>query len=540
MKTGNLERALLVVLSAGYVVWAGLFIYQSSYVALDGQRYFGLFDDAMISMRYAWNFAHGLGLVWNTGERVEGYSNLLMTLIMSLASLFLDKKLAVLAVQIAGVPTVLAAALLARRVVDEVDGEDPRHRLMGILVFVSVLLYYPLSYWTLMGMETGLLALLTLACAWFGLRWVRKGLSFDLTCMSLMAGLAFLTRNDSLILSAVIFGYAALASCRRGRERAGLLGIARALGLLALFVLAQTAFRYAYYGGLLPNTYFLKLTRYPLSVRLVDGSRFVSEFLGQTWPLMLLAGIAVWRGFQPGRILLLSLMLAALAYQVYVGGDPWGTWRMLAPAMPAVFILAVAGASALAARVRGLSASRYASPAVVLLALIPLGLSVLPFLPEMAVRGPTSAAIANRTNTNAAIAISALTRPGASVGVIWAGTLPYYVDRYAVDFLGKSDPYIARLDADVSGSSGWGSQISIPGHNKYDLDYSIVQRRPTYSQAFAWGHATVRPYFVENYVRVEYHGAAGTKTVFLLRDSPLVCWEACQDRYKIIPWPKQK
>src|SRR5512143_4323861 len=91
------EKISLALLGVIYAAWAALFIYRSSYVGIDGQRYFGLFDDAMISMRYAWNFAHGLGLVWNSGERVEGYSNLLMTLVMSLASLFFDRKLAVLA-----------------------------------------------------------------------------------------------------------------------------------------------------------------------------------------------------------------------------------------------------------------------------------------------------------------------------------------------------------------------------------------------------------------------------------------------------------
>ena len=74
-----------------YLIWAALFIYQSSYIAIDGHRYFGLFDDAMISMRYAWNFAHGNGLVWNVGQRVEGYTNLLMTLVMSVAALLLNK-----------------------------------------------------------------------------------------------------------------------------------------------------------------------------------------------------------------------------------------------------------------------------------------------------------------------------------------------------------------------------------------------------------------------------------------------------------------
>ena len=33
-------------------------------------------DDALISLRYAERFVQGLGLTWNDGERVEGYSNL--------------------------------------------------------------------------------------------------------------------------------------------------------------------------------------------------------------------------------------------------------------------------------------------------------------------------------------------------------------------------------------------------------------------------------------------------------------------------------
>lgn len=537
MKSSDLERTVLIALTAIYVVWAGLFIYQSSYIAIDGHRYFGLFDDAMISMRYAWNFAHGLGLVWNAGEKVEGYSNLLMTLIMGLPSLFLDRKLAVLAVQLIGIPTVLGIAFLTRRLAGEVGADEPDIRLQRALAFACVLLYYPLSYWTLMGMETGLLTALILACAWFGLRWERDARPADLACMAVAAALAFLTRSDSIILSALIFAYLAHVCLRTGRQ-AALFSLLRALGIVAFVVFAQTVFRFAYYGQLLPNTYLLKLTRYPLNVRLIDGTRFVLEYLGQTWPLFILAGIAVWRGYRARHLLLLGLMLAAIAYQIYVGGDPWNSWRMLSPGMPALFILAASGAAQLAALFRPRTASRYPAAAITLLMLIPLFVADLPFLADMSVRGPTSAAIANRTHTDAALAINALTQPDATVGVIWAGTLPYYAERYAIDYLGKSDRYIASLPADVSGSSGWGNLISIPGHNKYDLEYSIVRRRPTYSQAFAWGYATVRPYFVQNYVRLEYHGAAGTKTVFLLKDSPLVCWDACRDQYRIIAWPK--
>ena len=41
-------------------------------------------DDAYISWRYAENLARGLGLVWNEGEYVEGYTNFLWTVILAI------------------------------------------------------------------------------------------------------------------------------------------------------------------------------------------------------------------------------------------------------------------------------------------------------------------------------------------------------------------------------------------------------------------------------------------------------------------------
>ena len=56
------QNWLFILLSALFAIWALAFIYHSSYAAIDDRRYFNLFDDAMISMRYAWNFSHGRGL----------------------------------------------------------------------------------------------------------------------------------------------------------------------------------------------------------------------------------------------------------------------------------------------------------------------------------------------------------------------------------------------------------------------------------------------------------------------------------------------
>jgi arabinofuranosyltransferase len=62
-------RAVVVAAVAGLVLlaWVNRFIQ----------------DDAFISFRYAENLVRGEGLVWNQGERVEGYSNFLWTILIA-------------------------------------------------------------------------------------------------------------------------------------------------------------------------------------------------------------------------------------------------------------------------------------------------------------------------------------------------------------------------------------------------------------------------------------------------------------------------
>ena len=88
---GQGSQGILLAIAAAFVLWATLFIFESSVVGFDGLRRFCLFDDAMISMRYAWNLSHAKGLVWNEGEYVEGITNMLMTLYMAFATLLFDK-----------------------------------------------------------------------------------------------------------------------------------------------------------------------------------------------------------------------------------------------------------------------------------------------------------------------------------------------------------------------------------------------------------------------------------------------------------------
>jgi hypothetical protein len=71
------RRTFFILILLAQVAYSALFI---SHTAFDykGQKIFPLFDDTMVSMRYAKNLSEGDGLVFNKGgERVEGFSNLL-------------------------------------------------------------------------------------------------------------------------------------------------------------------------------------------------------------------------------------------------------------------------------------------------------------------------------------------------------------------------------------------------------------------------------------------------------------------------------
>jgi hypothetical protein len=60
-----------------------------------------------------------------------------------------------------------------------------------------------------------------------------------------------------------------------------------------------------------------------------------------------------------------------------------------------------------------------------------------------------------------------------------------------------------------------------PGHNKYDLRYSIKTLKPTYVQGFQWGKQDLSQWAESKYVQVEYEGIY----LYLLKDSPAVLWD---------------
>ncbi len=113
--------------------------------------------------------------------------------------------------------------------------------------------------------------------------------------------------------------------------------------IVAFFLAAQSLFRIAYYGDILPNTYYLKLTGYPVIPRLARGLFMAILFLFPLVPFMLLMP-RLFRDARREVALLAIPLFGQLLYSVYVGGDAWEWWggcnRYVAVAMPLFMILA--------------------------------------------------------------------------------------------------------------------------------------------------------------------------------------------------------
>jgi arabinofuranosyltransferase len=516
--TRRTGRAAQTIIAACFCAWSAAFIYRTSVFAIDGRRYFSLFDDAMISMRYAWNLSHGAGLVWNAGERVQGYTNLLMTLVMSVATTVFDRSAAVLSIQVLGVLLLLAIAWITARIASALPGAvaAPQHTTVTTLAFFCALAYYPLTYWTLSGMETGLLALLVLSAVLASFTYTTSHALKHLLWVGVLLGLAVLTRMDAAIAAVLIWTYVAWESAR-GRSRQTIGHLTASFAIFILFVAGQLLFQLWYYGDALPNTYTLKLTGMPLGLRLRDGWGFIAPFLKETMIVWVLAAAGLALNFQPRSLLLFAIAVSSVAYEIYVGGDPWNYWRLMAPSMPLAFVLVISAIDRLSAvgRVHRNALAAGCTIAVVLSANVR-------FLPEIGlVRRPYLTA-KNAEDINTALVLDELTTREASVGVVLAGSIPYYLDRTAIDFLGKSDRYIARLPPDTSGRVSWSGMHSVPGHNKYDLEYSIKRLDPTFVQVDRWGGQDLAGWVAAAYVSVECHGVR----LWLRRGSTAVRWRA--------------
>jgi len=528
---GSALRLALAALLLAQAAYAVVFIRSTSFM-IGGERYYSLMDDAMISMRYAENIAAGRGAVWNPGgERVEGFTNPLWTGWMALVHLMeLPKSHVSVVVQATSGVLLLGTAVLAwwlaRRVTAERLGDSAPPEAIeaaGLAAAGGCAFYLPLANWALQGMEVGALALLVAIAAALSIGALERGTVSR--AAYLLLALATWIRIDAAVAHAALLAYFLVVDRARRREH-----LAWGLGSLAAFLGAQTALRFVYYGDLLPNTFYLKLTGFPLLLRLSRGAIVFAQFVAHTnWLLVAFpfAAFAVMRSRALG--LLLSIFAAQCAYSVWVGGDAWEWWgganRYIAVAMPLLFAALAATASAGAARaLAAWSARRVTHPGAapdsriagayapthrgamtacaLLLACLAVvsvnGVRDVESLRQWLLRKPPLLVAENREKVRLGLLLRERTPADATIAVVWAGAIPYFAERDAIDLLGKADRTIARLPSrPISGRSKW--YVYFPGHMKWDPDHSIRALRPDVVTQL-WGDGNE----AEEYLEADY------------------------------------
>ena len=324
---------------------------------------------------------------------------------------------------------------------------------------------------------------------------------------------ALLRYPDAAFSAATLLAFRGAWILQRHRRLAALRPWLVELAPFFAIVAGLTLFRIGYYGAPLPNTYYLKLEGWPLWPRLENGWKFVGPFLDASRYLLLLALGAV--ALQPDgrRLLLFCFTAASIAAQIWVGGDAWTHWRMLVPGVVTAILLAVDGAASVMHRVL-----RQQRPWLT----ISFGAACVgaalwsadqPFSRELRLQIAPYRVHLNRRSVKVALELARYATPAASVAVMAAGTVPYYSGLRGVDVLGKSDRHVARLPP-----RGVGKTIT-PGHNKYDLRYSIEKLRPdVIYDGLAW--ARDEPGILA-FVQGSYVAAGG---FWFRRDSPHVHW----------------
>lgn len=414
-------------------------------------------DDAFIAFRYARNLVRGDGLVWNPGERVEGYSDFLWVILLAAlhelgADLLVAGRMQSLA---SGVATVVLTALLARRVL-------PGEPQLALAAAALVALNPCVAAWGAAGLETPLASALALAMV---LPLVASTPTRRSFLVASGFGLALAaTRPEGVALFAAVALAAALAPARDLRER--VTRLAPGLGLFALGAAAYVAWRWSYFGDLLPNTYYAKsgfgASRATLGLHYL-AAFCASPYVWATAPFALLGAVELWRRREPAP---LALFACALAVVVALGGDGLPMYRFLVPVIPLAAVLAAVGAASAASRLPRAELREALSIAALAPAL------VLSFTPARDLYYDAMVAQRDFELPRWRAAGEALARVlprEALVAAVPIGALGYYSDVRVLDMVGLTDRAIAH--APVETGAGWA------GHEKHDGRY-VLARRP--------------------------------------------------------------
>ncbi|HYE85425.1 MAG TPA: hypothetical protein VEA16_03650, partial [Vicinamibacterales bacterium] len=262
-------------------------------------------DDAYITFRSADNLIHGFGPVWNTAERVQGYTHPLW--LAAFTPWYAMTRDAYYTSMALGAALTLAAVVVLRRLL----AHSPWSFAAAAAVLLSSKAFIDFST---SGLENPLSHVLILLFLWC---WWRSADESRLLRLTLVASLCLLNRLDLAILVGPALAVAIVRSGLAHSWRPVLIGL--------LPFVAWELFSVFYYASLVPNTAFAKLNiSMDLNEAMLRGYWYVRRTAiadPATLPAMAIAVFVTWRHDARRDWPLIAGLLASIAYLFWIGGD---------------------------------------------------------------------------------------------------------------------------------------------------------------------------------------------------------------------------
>ncbi|MCX6778666.1 MAG: hypothetical protein NTU97_00335 [Candidatus Magasanikbacteria bacterium] len=419
-------------------------------------------DDAYISLRYADNLVRGWGLVWKKGERVEGYTNFLWTLLLSIPLYFKINPIHFswglgIIFFILNLFFTFKLSLLVLK-----------FRWVSYLTVLFLGLNFTFSSYATGGLETSLQSFLFTLCSYLFLRmFVSRNWSFsDLLTLSFFSALAVLTRLDSLILVAVLFLISIVSLIKKSDESKKIFKLSCLLLPFLLLVGFWLAWKVFYYGDILPNTFYAKVS---LTTSWVRGLFYLYAFSVYYWLLIFpfLAILFIKKIRKDSNLLvILSIVFLWLLYIIKVGGD-FMEFRFLVPILPLIFIF-------IFWIIQNLFKANFTYPTLIILAVFGAWGFFFPFsyineIESVAdLQGHLKKPEENWEQVGKVLGDNFFLDPNMVIAVAPAGAIPYFSHLKTVDMLGLNDRWIAKEGFNVS---------ERPGHQKIaTLEYLLNKK----------------------------------------------------------------
>ena len=286
-------------------------------------------DDTYIFLRYARNLVEGNGLVFNIGERVEGFTSPAWVGLTACAMFLGLPALEIL--QFVGLLAFAAAAGLTGRLARSLGSSTTLSILAGCTVAASSsLLHHALS-----GMGAAAFAFALSSGFLFVIEEHREGIVGGWRS-GVWLGVATLIRPEGFGVALVLWVVSFL-TLRSDHRRSSWLGVA----LFSAPLVGYEVFRLAYYGAWLPNTFFAKVDAEP---SVMSGLLYLAKGGIETPLWVLLAAVFAFGLRWPKEAMVgLAGVLSLLGWVTWIGGDYLPFARFLVPLIPMVAALAAAG-----------------------------------------------------------------------------------------------------------------------------------------------------------------------------------------------------